>query len=38
LARATFFDWTKIGGIEFVQIGQVGLFKKDIVLEKKRAG
>lgn len=37
MARATFFDWTKLDGIAFIQIGQVGLFRKDIILQKKRS-
>ena len=38
MVSSTFFDWTKADGIEFIQIGQVGLFRKDVVLAKKRAG
>jgi len=38
MVSSTFFDWTKAEGIEFIQIGQVGLFRKDVVLAKKRAG
>lgn len=37
MARATFFDWTKADGVDFIQIGQVGLFRKDLILLKKRA-
>ncbi len=37
MARATFFDWTKAEGVAFIQIGQVGLFRKDLILTKKRA-
>ncbi len=37
MARATFFDWTKAEGVEFIQIGQVGLFRKDLILQERRS-
>lgn len=36
-APSTFYDWTKRDGIEFIQIGQVSLFRKNIILEKRRS-
>ena len=38
MAKTTFFDWTKADGVDFIQIGQVSLFRKDVILSKKRAG
>ena len=38
MPRATRFAWTKDAGVEFIRIGQVSLFRKDVVLAKRRAG
>ena len=38
LPPATFFDWKTREGVQFIQIGQVGLVKKTVILAKKRAG
>jgi len=35
--RNVFFNWTKDEDVKFTQIGQVGLFRKDVVLAKKRS-
>ena len=35
--RNAFFNWTKDEDVKFTQIGQVGLFRKDVVLAKKRS-
>jgi len=35
--RNAFFNWTKDEDVKFIQIGQVGLFRKDRVLAKKRS-
>jgi len=38
MTHSTFFYWVKKDAIEFIQIGKVSLFRKDVVLEKRRAG
>jgi hypothetical protein len=37
IPASTFFDWTKSEGIDFIKIGQVSLFRKDLIMEKRRA-
>lgn len=37
LKRATFFDWTKKDCISFIQIGRVSLFRREVILEKRRS-
>ncbi len=34
---STFHEWTKTEGIEFVLIGKVSLFRKDVIMAKRRA-
>lgn len=35
---STFHEWTKTDGIGFVLIGKVSLFRKDVIMAKRRAG
>jgi len=38
MPKSTFFVWKNSEGIECIQIGQVGLYRKDVIINKKRAG
>ena len=34
----TFFYWAKRNGVDFILIGQVSLFRKDVIMNKRRSG
>jgi len=38
MPKSTFFAWRNADGVECIQIGQIGLYRKDVILLKKRAG
>ena len=38
MPKSSFFAWRNSHGVEFVQIGQVGLYRRDEILLKKRSG
>jgi len=37
MASSTFFDWTKREAVEFILIGKVSLFRRDVIMAKRRA-
>jgi hypothetical protein len=38
MSKSTFFRWRNAEGVECLQIGQVGLYRSDVIRSKKRAG
>jgi site-specific recombinase XerC len=38
MPKSSFFRWRNANGVEFIQMGQVGLYRKDLILEQKRRG
>jgi len=38
MPRSTFFAWRRSVGVDCIQIGNVGLYSRDVILRKKRGG
>ena len=38
MPKSTFFAWRNADGVECIQIGKIGLHRKDVILLKKRSG